>query len=232
MKLPIMISVTHSGLEVPPELEELNLLSRQAIAEDGDEQAAEIYAWSEKVQVYVTTAIARAFVDLNRAENDRRQDGVVKTHTCRLAPIYREPLSEALVKTLLEKYYTPYHQKLSRYTAGVKLGIDCHTMSAVGPPVGPDPDQKRPDICLSNADGTFPQEWLAKLAECLHRAFGAEISLNRPFEGGFIIRSHAGEIPWVQLELSRGPFCSVDEKREKVWQAITEFYQWLQRKEK
>jgi len=232
MKLPIMISVPHSGLEAPCELEELNLLSRPEIVEDGDEQAAEIYAWSEKVEVYVTTAIARAFVDLNRAEDDRRLDGVVKTHTCRMAPIYREPLSEALVKTLLEKYYTPYHQKLSRLAARVKLGIDCHTMSAVGPPVGPDPGQKRPDICLSHADGTFPREWLEKLAECLHRAFATEISLNRPFKGGFIIRSHAGELPWVQLELSRGPFCSVDDKREKAWQAITEFYQWLQRKEK
>jgi len=232
MKLPIIISVPHSGLEVPPELVDLNLLSRHEIAEDGDEQAAEIYAWSEKVQVFVDTAIARAYVDLNRAPDDRRLDGVVKTHTCRMAPIYREPLSEALVKTLLEKYYTPYHQKLSRHAAEVKLGIDCHTMSAVGPPMGPDPGRKRPAICLSNADGTIPRDWLEKLAECLHRAFAAEISLNRPFRGGVIIRTHAGELPWVQLEFSRDLFCSVDDKREKAWQAITEFYQWRQRKKK
>ncbi|MBL7144710.1 MAG: hypothetical protein ISS76_10795 [Phycisphaerae bacterium] len=31
---------------------------------------------------YITTDIARAIVDMNRAEHDRGQDGIVKTHTC------------------------------------------------------------------------------------------------------------------------------------------------------
>ena len=232
MKLPILISVPHRGLEVPQEVKAINLLTPEEIARDGDEQAAEIYCLAEHIQAYVTTPIARCFVDVNRAQTDRGTDGVVKTHTCWQVPIYQEPLHEAQVQVLLEKYYHPYHQQLSRYAAQVKLGIDCHTMAAVGPPVGPDGGQERPDICLSHADGTFPDKWLQQMAGCLGRAFDTEISLNQPFKGGFIIRSHAGEIPWVQLELSRGSFCSVQEKREKVWRGIADFYQWLQRSRK
>ena len=232
MKLPILISVPHCGLEVPQEVKEINLLSSEEIARDGDEQAAEIYGLAEHVKAYVTTPIARCFVDLNRAQTDRGADGVVKTHTCWQVPIYREPLHEALVQVLLEKYYHPYHQQISQHAAQVKLGIDCHTMAAVGPPVGPDAGLPRPAVCLSNADNAFPQSWMKQLAQCMQKAFDTPISLNHPFKGGYITRTHAKEIPWVQLELSRGSFCSVPEKQEKVWQGIADFYQWLQRSQK
>lgn len=122
-----------------------------------DEGAAEIYLpLKNKVKVLVTTDVARAIVDMNRAEDDRRKDGVVKTHTCWDVPIYSEPLSDILMETLLAQYYRPYHQDLFRLADNVVAGIDCHTMAAVGPPVGPDPGLERPAACLSNADGTCP----------------------------------------------------------------------------
>jgi len=221
VKLPLLVSVPHAGLLVPPEIEPLCLLTPEQIVTDGDEQAAEIYDFEEHVEARLTTDVARAIVDLNRAEDDRRKDGVVKTHTCWDVPVYRAPLSEDRVESLLARYHRPYHARLAELAgSGARLGVDCHTMAASGPPVGPDPGVERPWVCLSHADGTCPQAWLDSMARCLEAAFGRPPSINRPFRGGFIIRSHAAEMPWMQLELSRAPFMSPAEKRERVLRAL------------
>jgi len=221
--LPLLISTPHAGLKVPPEVKEICTLTEQQIVEDGDEGAAEIYSLRDEVTSFVTTDVARAIVDLNRAEDDRRADGVVKTHTIWEVPIYSEPLSDELVETLLTKYYRPYHNQLSALAKNVKLGVDCHTMAQVGPPVASDAGKERPLICLSNAEGTCPESWLTRLAECLENSFRVSVSINSPFKGGYIIRSHAHELPWVQLELSRATFLSIEQKRSCVLKALTEW---------
>ena len=223
MKLPLLISNPHSGTRVPPEVESLCILTAQEIYEDGDEGAAEIYDFADQVQAYVTTDIARAVVDLNRAVDDRRADGIVKTHTCWQVPVYREPLAEPLVTELLDKYYHPYHQRLTELAGTVVAGMDCHTMAAFGPPIGPDPGCERPAICLSNADGTCPRQWIDTLAELLRAAFAKDVTINDPFQGGFITRSHAVEMPWLQLEFSRAPFLSNAEKRSRLLSALDQW---------
>jgi len=222
-RLPLLISVPHAGLKIPPEVTELNILTAREIAEDGDEGAAEIYAClKDKVTHFVTTDIARAFMDLNRAEDDLSKDGVVKTHTCWDVPVYREPLEAPLISTLLEKYYRPYHARLSKLAnQGVKLGVDCHTMAAVGPPVGPDEGSERPMVCFGNVNGqSCPPEWIDGLRNCFAKAFDGQVTVNDPFTGGFITRSHGDEMPWVQLELSRAPYASVEEKGKRVYAAL------------
>lgn len=227
MTLPLLLSVPHAGLLVPHEVKELVILSKDEIIKDGDEGAAEIYWPLEKeVAAFVKTDAARAVVDMNRARDDRRKDGVVKSHTCWNVPVYREFPAEELIDILLEKYYKPYHSRLSRFPQGIRLGVDCHTMAAEGPPVGPDPGEARPAICLSNADGTCPQEWLESLAECFTETFEMEPSLNHPFNGGYIIRAHAIELPWVQLELSRAPFLTNPEKSNRVLEALGRWCQY------
>ncbi len=220
-KLPLLISVPHAGLTIPPEVEPFNLLTSDQIIADGDEGAREIYAIEELVNEFVTTDIARAFVDMNRKANDLSADGVVKTHTCWNIPVYKFPLSPAVIKQLLDRYYFPYHKQLTN-SAGkdIMLAIDCHTMASSGPPVGPDPGSLRPMVCLSNADGTCPEEWFYLLADYLNEAFGCEVSLNKPFRGGYIIRRHSREISWLQLELSRDPSLSVEYKRNSVISAL------------
>ena len=228
--LPLLISVPHAGLEIPAEVSEINLLHNHEIAHDGDEGAAEIYApLKEIVTHFVTTDIARAFVDLNRAEDDIRKDGVVKTHTCWDVPIYNRALAENEIEQLLARYHRPYHEKLSELGQhNVVLGIDCHTMADYGPPVGPDPKQKRPLVCLGSIQHTTcSEEWTTALANCLRREFGDNVSINKPFAGGYITRHHGREIPWVQLELSRDPRLGNMEKGLKIISAITAWSDWL-----
>lgn len=223
MTLPILLSVPHAGVAVPHEVWRFNLLNREQIAQDGDEGARELYDLADEVAGFLSTDVARAFVDLNRAESDRRRDGIVKTHTCWEVPVYRAPLAEPIVATLLERYYRPYHRTLSQlgWSGRFAIGLDCHTMAATGPPVGPDPGQERPAVCLSNGRGTTcPEEWMESFARCLEETLGHEVRMNSPFTGGLICRSHAREMPWIQVEFSRAPFMSIDDKRACLLSAI------------
>ncbi|WJW76400.1 N-formylglutamate amidohydrolase [Thiohalobacter sp. IOR34] len=222
-RLPLLLSVPHAGLRVPPEVSDRCLLSERDIVEDGDEGAAEIYRpLAAEVEVLQTTDIARAIVDLNRAEDDFSPDGVIKTHTCWGVPVYREFPPPALVERLLERYYRPYHARLGELaTAGLRLAVDCHTMAAIAPPVAPDAGQERPAVCLGDGGGRLPAGWVEALLECFAEAFAPHrVTLNQPFSGGYITRSHGREMPWIQLELSRAPFLGPAGKRQRVLQAL------------
>ncbi len=233
-RLPLLISVPHAGREIPPEVESIQRLSPEEIIADSDEGAAEIYAIGEVVVAFQTTPIARAFVDMNRGPADFSRDGVVKTHTCWDVPVYTRPLKPQEATMLVERYHRPYHEALSRIARqrDVRFGVDAHTMAAVAPPVAPDPGAPRPPICLSNADDTCSRADFERLAHCLELSAGVEVARNWPFLGGYIVRSHAGEMPWVQVEFSRGPWATPEEKRAYVLQALERWCRdsgWLDR---
>ena len=227
MRLPVLLSVPHAGLDIPPEVMSYNLLTEKQIAEDGDEGAAEIYDLEGMVDAYVTTRVARAFVDMNRAADDRRKDGVVKTDTCWDVPIYTEPLPESLVERLLAGYHYPYHLKLEKLSPARQLCVDCHTMAAVGPPAGPDHGKPRPFICLSNARVACPDCLLAKFKEILQVEFGLPVSVNDPFEGGYIIRRHCSVTPWIQVEFTRDRQISSGRKRDGFLKALRELVKFI-----
>ncbi len=222
MTLPLLLSVPHGGLAVPAELAARCLLTPEQVAADGDVGAAAIYALGDRVAHHVATDVARAVLDMNRPESDRRRDGVVKTHTCWDEPVWSAPLDEADVERLLAAHHRPYHARLAVRDDAVLLGVDGHTMAERGPPVGPDPGRTRPAACLSDGGGTTcPPGWFAALAEELERALERPVARNDPFSGGWITRSHAAERPWVQLELSRAPYLPEEEKRARVLDALT-----------
>jgi len=225
--LPILLSVPHAGDLIPDELKALNLLNRSQIIKDGDEGAKDIYfPLKSDVKHFISSDIARAYIDLNRAEDDIRKDGVVKTHTCWDEPIYNSLLSENMTQGLLKKYYRPYHKKLSKLAnQNVILAIDCHTMAEYGPPVSPDRGVKRPLICLGDLNGkSCPDEWVKLLYDCFCENFDNDVVLNKPFSGGFITQYHHQEMPWIQLEISRSASLSDREKSHKVIKSISKWY--------
>lgn len=226
MKLPILVSVPHAGLNVPPEVESYCTLTESDIIADSDEGAAEIYDLADHVESFITTDVARAFVDLNRAPDDIRTDGVVKTHTIWEVPIYNQPLPKDSIAQLLDRYYHSYHERLQNVTDDtIKLCVDCHTMAATGPPIGPDTGTERPAVCLGDANGTsLPKGWIEILAQAFRDQFkDFEVTINKPFSGGYITRRHRQDRPWLQVELSRAPFLPNDVKRVRVLASLEEF---------
>jgi len=91
----------------------------------------------------LATPFSRMFVDVNRRRDDfehhdgavRSRRGVVRTHTMREAPIFREPLALADLEARLCALYDPYYETLDRLLAelrhhyGYALLLDGHTGS-------------------------------------------------------------------------------------------------------
>jgi formiminoglutamase len=222
------------------------IASAADIFEDGDAFTREIYDLGERVSHVESASVARAFVDLNRAEDDRppaNSDGVVKTATCFNRAIYAAPLDDALTECLLARYHRPYHQRLENAArnAGAVLALDCHSMAATPPPVAPDAGRPRPLFCLSNGEGrTCDDALLSRLAESISEAFECppgQVALNRPFKGGYLTRRHGrNPLPWVQMEMNRSLYLAdpwfdrelrsvandrLRSLRERFWRALS-----------
>jgi N-formylglutamate deformylase len=217
---PVVISIPHGGTATPPELADRVCLTARDQFDDSDPHTVDIYDVGADVRRVVKAEVARAFVDLNRAPDDRppaNPDGVVKSMTCFERPIYhpgREPDGRT-VDRLLDRYYHPYHRALddAARDPAMVLGLDCHSMLAAPPPIAPDHTAPRPLFCLSNGNGTTcPPTLLAQLASVLANAFECdrgEIALNRPFTGGYITRRHGNRpLPWIQVEVNRSLYLS------------------------
>jgi N-formylglutamate deformylase len=213
--LPILISIPHGGTETPPEVEDISCITPEALFDDSDAYTREIYDVTGEVAHIERAEIARAFIDLNRAPDDRppaNPDGVVKMATCYDEPIYqpgREP-STRVTEALLGRYYHPYHEHLREAAQDprLRLALDCHSMAALPPAVAPDAGRPRPLFCLSNDSGrTCPQPLIEGFAHAIADAFElrrSDVMLNVPFKGGFITRSHGvNSLPWIQVEMNR-----------------------------
>lgn len=232
MKEPIVVSIPHGGWKVADEVRAIWALSEQDAFHDGDPLTARIYDFSDRVAHQLVMEYYRAVVDLNRAPDDsapENKDGVIKSHTCYDIEVYRPGClpDEALKQLLLDKYYYPYYRRLEACLddSGIRLGVDCHSMAAVSPPIEADAGTPRPLFCLGNlgdASGritvpfnrvTCDEAMLRFMADEFGRVFRDEdveieipavATMNVPFNGGRITRT-MGErgIPFVQIEMSR-----------------------------
>ena len=223
-KLPILLSIPHGGTNKPAELDGHLCITEHDQFDDSDPFVIEIYDLQDKVQRVIKTDIARAYVDLNRREDDlppKNPDGVIKSMTCYGKPIYikgREP-DQNLQKTLLDAYHKKYHDKVKEYVkdSNLKLALDCHSMAAVAPSISPDGNNsKRPKFCISNQNGkTAPNAMMEELGKCITKSFGLkkeDVQYNDTFKGGYLTQSYGNNpLPWIQVEMGRQMYL------EKPW---------------
>lgn len=215
--LPVLLSIPHGGMGVPPELNGRLAIGEMEIFEDIDGFTREIYDLEGKVLHVHKADIARTFVDPGRAPEElppENPDGVVKSHTCFGKIIFRENRqpNSAVTTQLLEKYYHPFHRRLQALVDEkrdrLKLCIDCHSMAEIGPAISPDRGKERPLFCLGNRFGASSPDAVAlKMKSCLVDAFGlneADVAVNKPFAGGYITRHYGNNpLPWIQVEMNR-----------------------------
>lgn len=232
MKAPILVSIPHGGRRIAPEIRDIWALSESDALHDGDPFTDLIYDFGDHVQAQLVMEYYRAVVDLNRAPDDiapQNPDGVVKSHTCWDVPVYRAGAlpDDELKRVLLDRYYYPYHERIEHYMndSRIRLVVDCHSMAAASPPIEEDAGTVRPLICLGNLgdeDGEVEpvfervtcdpgiMKFMAEEFEIVFRHEDLEVeppavvTMNVPFNGGYITRTHGGRgIPLVQIEMSR-----------------------------
>lgn len=243
---PFLFAVPHSGRHYPDGFKNQCTLDDHSMRLSEDAFVDDLFdgvALKGATQLIATHA--RAYVDLNRADNELEPGmfsgeigayevdlnnrvkaglGVIPRVIGEGMPIYggRIPIREAFKR--LETVYTPYHEKLSellhaRHSEfGSAVLIDCHSM-----PSGPELGRRRksqPDIVLGDCWGTSCSRELTGLVERLFLDAGLRVRRNIPYAGGFATR-HYGRPDHnchaLQIEINRALY--MDETRlEKLAQ--------------
>ncbi|HEY7797454.1 MAG TPA: N-formylglutamate amidohydrolase [Hyphomonadaceae bacterium] len=156
--------------------------------------------------------VARACVDLNRAESEmdplmfedpspgwfaQRSPRVEAGLGCipRLAfngaAIYNRKLTRREAEARLDQIYRPYHRALeallkrAQAMFGQAWLIDCHSM-----PAETESSARSPDVVIGDRFGAACSPGLADHVEALFRARGYTTARNTPYAGGFATLAH------------------------------------------
>jgi len=222
---PLLISMPHCGIWLPPELRPR--LTEQALAlPDTDWHVDRLYDFLADLGAAVIQAThSRYVIDLNRPPDSAPlYPGAANTGLCPTEqfdgrPIYRpnETPGDAEVQDRLQRYWRPYHDRLAaevqalKARHGIALLFEAHTIRSRVPRLF---DGRLPDINLGTADGkACASDLAALLIETAGEAETYSSVLNGRFKGGYITRRYgrpADGVHAVQLELAQITYMDED----------------------
>jgi N-formylglutamate amidohydrolase len=223
--LPVLVSVPHAGLEVPPAVRESLLVDDSVLRADADLAVDEL--WREAPAAGAALLVARYsryVVDLNRAAGDvdslsvpehpfpladARRGVVWRLSTCG-RPALARPLTLAELRERLARYHEPYHAALRdslaelRARHGHAVLLDGHSMP--GTARGENGGRRRADI-VPGCDGGATCAGALLDATCrFFRDRGYSVKVDDPYRGGFITRQFgrpADGVHALQIEVNR-----------------------------
>lgn len=186
----VILHVPHSSTFVPDDCQFLLSASRLAIEIEKltDHHTHKLFDCDGASKLVLP--VSRLVVDPERFIDNpmgSARMGVVYTHTTNGDPL--RAISEIDRLTLIDTYYHPHHNKLTRMVNSCLeqheqhdqcLIIDCHSFPAQ--PLPYELDRNRPDICIS----TDTYHTGAELKNCLSKAFegsGYRVAIDWPFSG-------------------------------------------------
>lgn len=216
-RVPLLVSVPHSGTEVPPEVAGRLLPRYVSSPEDTDWFVHELYGFVVELGATLLHArYGRYTIDLNRDPADRplysdsrRETTLVPTHSFAGEPLYRDPPGPDERRRRLKVYFEPYHRQIAVTAAELKeefgavLVYDAHSIKRLVPLISPTPFA---DVILGDQKGkTAAPSLTAAALEGLRRG-PFRVAHNEPFQGGYITR-HFGRpetgVHAIQLEMSQ-----------------------------
>jgi formiminoglutamase len=216
-RLPLVISIPHSGTRLTPAVEAGLVPAAQGVP-DTDWHIPRLYQMAVEMGAStVAGQFSRFVIDLNRPEDDQplysgATTGLYPHVLFDGSPLFEEGRapSDAERATYLENIWRPYHQALRdeldrlRDTFGYAFLWEAHSIRSVLPMLF---DGALPDLNLGTFNGASCAPELAeRLLPICADAKGYTHSLNGRFKGGHITRHYgrpAEHIHAVQLELTQ-----------------------------
>src|SRR5665647_711500 len=192
-----LLSIPHSGENIPPEFERFLSGDLKAYREDVDFKVNELVDIRKLQEAGIAVLVAhvhRVCVDLNRAEENCVLFWKENTQGKKL--VAKDPEASD-IERMIETYHRPYYEilkssirDLEKRKAGKVSMVDLHSMPSRPTEyhMKQNPNQKlhRPDFCLSDRKGkTCEPEFIRSFQQGLIQA-GHESSLNDPYVGGFV----------------------------------------------
>lgn len=229
-RCPIVVSIPHSGTQIPEQEREWYAVDIDELARGGDPYVDELYRGVEMFgATVISTPYNRFVIDMNRLPDDFSPLSVVGTRvrrnpgyyghrgliwavTSEGRPIYRRPLPRSVVQRRLDDFYHPYHASLSaelkslRDEFGFAILIDAHSMPSRGTGAAHGYTSRRADIVPGDLMGRSCGRWLSDAVVDYWASAGRSVSRNRPYRGGAITRRHhlpSRGVHAIQIELNR-----------------------------
>lgn len=228
---PLVVDSPHNGIDWPADFE--HVVTEAELMTSVDAYVDELFGHAPAVGGTLVAALfPRAYIDPNRAEDDldaslidgewpfplnptRKTEfgmGVVRRLILKGRPLYDRPLTVAEVMHRIDTYHRPYHAAVAGAIEacaerfGTVFHIDAHSMKPVGTPMNDDAGQPRPDMVLSNREGSTCSDAFMQVTAGLLRDLGYGVSLNEPYKGAELVARHgdpeAGRHS-MQIELNR-----------------------------
>ena len=243
---PLIITIPHSGEEIPPQCSWLKTLPPEVLLLDVDRFVDRLYAPAiEALQIpAVIASVHRYAVDLNRTPEDMDAATVVGaplaagTHTQGIHwarstqghVLLESPMPMALHHELISQFHDPFHAQIQKTLAPIRAGfsevfhLDCHSMPSRGTGAHADSGKTRPEVVLSDFEGKSSRR---DFMDVLQKAFvfeGFEVSINWPYKGGRITQRYGKPTQGhhtIQIELNRALYMD-EQTREPIQPAFDE----------
>ena len=227
-KVPVILSVPHSGIEFPDEIKSHYRAEMAAQPDDTDWFVHDLYNFAPELGITVIHArYSRWVIDLNRDPESKPlyTDGRIITE---LVPrtdflgneIYVDkkflPTPEEIERRL-ENYYRPYYKKIESLLGerlenfGQVLLWDAHSIRRFVPTIREEPF---PDLILGNADEKSAGKEIIEITLKGLKRGKYGVKHNTPFKGGHITRYFGKpetRVHALQLEMVKTNYMDDDE---------------------
>jgi N-formylglutamate amidohydrolase len=226
---PVLISIPHAGRDYPPELINNLRVSPMELMRLEDRYADRLIGPALSAGMTVIVAHrARAWIDLNRAEDDLDPEmvspriggfkssnsmkmrgglGLIPRRLMHVGDLWKRPLSADDIEHRLDRFHRPYHQAVEqtlcdiRDRFGTALLVDVHSMPPLAATTTPAPQIVIGDRFGQCAPALYAEMLLARL-----KSLNIPAALNHPYPGDYILRRHGnaqGSIHAIQIEVDR-----------------------------
>jgi N-formylglutamate deformylase len=227
-KVPVVLSVPHSGVEFPDELKSHFRPELAAQPDDTDWFVHDLYDFAPSLGITVVHArYSRWVIDLNRDPRSKPlyTDGRIITELVPKTDFLGNEIyagkkflpDDAEIERRLKNYYLPYHQKIENLLRerleefGQVLLWDAHSIRRFVPTIQ---DKPFPDLILGDNDEKSAGKEIIEIALKNLRAGKYGVNHNSPFKGGHITRNFGKpekNIHALQLEMAKTNYMDDDE---------------------
>jgi N-formylglutamate amidohydrolase len=237
---PFFISIPHAGETVPHEATWLKGLPETVLMCDVDRYVDRLYKpVIDDLQLpSVVTEWHRYVVDLNRLPDDIDAEsvegasnegakflrrGVHWAETTKGAPLMARPISRELHRTLIAKYFEPFHARVREQYARFKsqgfakvYQLDAHSCPSKGTAAHRDNGGERAQIIVSDCEGVSCDSNYKDLVIAAYEKSGFTVAYNWPYKGGRVTETYGrpreGQHA-IQVELNRALYQDEETKR-------------------
>lgn len=211
-----LISIPHSGLDIPPEMQQYLTEKSEDLNRDVDfyvHLLIDIPTLQENGVAILKANIHRTAIDLNRSRDIACFAWKNNSHGVKI--VQKEPAPEQQ-EEFLNHYYSPYYEMLKAminelyHYQKIPSIIDLHSMpseaTAYHLKITPDQDKFRPDFCLSDRSGlTCEKKFIDYFCDHLSQNY-SQVTQNKPYYGGHVtqhIQHHFQGTNNIQIEINR-----------------------------